>query len=424
MNTKLINSFLYICLYSFLLFVYANFIYPIYSHEGYILDINNSKIFISIFLIILISLILPSKLSKVSDFFLHIQFILPILPMLVLYSAENFSSYYMFITIFCFLIIRVLVIIKLPIKYISFFKVSLRLLITISLLLSFVILIIIIITHKQYLSFDITKVYTYRLQLREVEQGLLAYIIHSIFLVFLSFLFGYSLIYKKRMMIFIVVALFVLNFGFTSNKQYLFLPFFIFGIYLVLKSKFLIQKIIAGFIFLIAFAIIIDYFWLEVWAKAIIINRFLLVPAQLNFYYYDFFSQNPKIFWTDSNWLLIGKIFDYPYSLPLPMVIGDTYFNNPETSANTGWIGSGYAHAGFLGMTVYAIVIGLVFKYLDFKAKTLDKNFIIVSFSPFLISLFFSSDLKTVFISHGLLLYLLLLSSFKLNKGTVKNENY
>ena len=410
MNTKLINSFLYICLYSFLLFVYANFIYPIFSYQGYILDINNSKIFISIFLIILISLILPSKLSKVSDFFFHIQFILPILPMLVLYSAENFSSYYMFITIFCFLIIRVLAIIKLPIKYISFIKVNLRLLFTISLLLSFAILIIIIITHKQYLNFDITKVYTYRLQLREVEQGLLAYIIHSI-PVFLSFLFGYSLIYKKRVMIFIVVALLVLNFAFTSHKQYLFLPFFIFAIYLVLKSRFLIQKIIAGFIFLIAFAIIIDYFWLEVWAKAIIINRFLLVPAQLNFYYYDFFSQNPKIFWTDSKWLLIGKIFDYPYSLPLPMVIGDTYFNNPETSANTGWIGSGYAHAGFLGMTVYAIVIGLVFKYLDFKAKTLDKNFIIISFSLFIISLFFSSDLKTVFISDGLLLYLLLLSS-------------
>jgi oligosaccharide repeat unit polymerase len=244
----------------------------------------------------------------------------------------------------------------------------------------------------------------------EIEKGLLAYIIFSIFPVFLSFLFTYSLIYKKRIMIFIVVALFVLNFGFTSNKQYLFLPFFIFGIYLVLKSRFLIQKIIAGFIFLIAFAIIIDYFWLEVWAKAIIINRFLLVPAQLNFYYYDFFSQNPKIFWTDSKFLLIGKIIAYPYSLPLPMVIGDTYFNNPETNANTGWIGSGYAHAGFLGMMIYAIVIGFIFKYLDFKAKILDKNFIIISFSLFIISLFFSSDLKTVFLSNGLLLYLFIIT--------------
>jgi hypothetical protein len=219
------------------------------------------------------------------------------------------------------------------------------------------------------------------------------------------------------------VTLFVLNFGFTTHKQYLFLPFFFFGIYLVLKSRFPIQKIIAGFVFLIAFTIIIDYFWFEVWAKAIIIDRFLLVPAQLNFYYYDFFSQNPKIFWTDSKWLLIGKIIDYPYSLPLPMVIGDTYFNNPETSANTGWIGSGYAHAGFFGMMIYAIIIGSIFKYLDFKAKILDKNFIIISFSPFIVSLFFSSDLKTVFITHGLFIYMIILSMLKLDKGTVKNEN-
>jgi hypothetical protein len=290
-------------------------------------------------------------------------------------------------------------------------------------LLSFAFLIILIVTHKQYFNLDITKVYMYRFQLREIEQGLLAYIIHSIFPVFLSFLFGYSLIYKKRVMIFIVVALFVLNFAFTSHKQYLFLPFFIFAIYLALKSRFLIQKVIAGFIFLIAFAIIIDYFWLEVWAKAIIIDRFLLLPAQLNFYYYDFFSQNPKIFWTDSKWLLIGKVFDYPYSLPLPMIIGDAYYNDPKIIANTGWIGSGYAHAGFFGMMIYAIVIGFIFKFLDYKAKILDKNFIMISFSPFIISLFLSIDLKTVFLSNGLFVYMLILTMLKPDMEAMENEN-
>jgi hypothetical protein len=192
--------------------------------------------------------------------------------------------------------------------------------------------------------------------------------------------------------------------------------------YFVVKSKFSISKLIAGLIFLIIFALIIDSLWFEVWAKAIIINRFLFIPAQLNFYYYDFFSQNPKIFWTDSKWLLIGKIIDYPYSLPLQMVIGDTYFNNPETNANTGWIGSGYAHAGFFGMMIYAIIIGLIFKYLDFKSKILDKNFIIISFSPFIVSLFFSSDLKTVFITHGLFLYMIILAMLKPDKGVTKDE--
>jgi hypothetical protein len=312
-----------------------------------------------------------------------------------------------------------------PISDIAIFKINWRPLIKIFFLLSSIILGILIVTHREYFSLDITKVYMYRLQLRVMERGILPYIIHSIFPILLSFVFTYSLIYKKRFLMITVLLLFVLNFGFSSHKQYLFLPFLIFGMYLVVTSKFPVSKLIAGLIFLIILALIIDSLWFEVWAKAIIINRFLFIPAQLNFYYYDFFSQNPKIFWTDSKWLLIGKIidYDYPYSLPPPMVIGDTYFNNPETSANTGWIGFGYAHAGLFGMMIYAIIIGLIFKYLGFKAKILDKNFIIISFSPFIVSLFFSSDLKTVFITHGLFIYMIILSMLKLDKGAVKNEN-
>ncbi len=424
MVSKLINSILYISLYIFSLYTFSHFIYPTFSYEGYILDINYGKIFTSIFIIIFITLILPSKIKRVSDFLLHIHFIFPILFMLVLYSVENFNSYYMLMTIFCFLIITSLVKFKMPISDIAIFKINWRSLIKILFLLSFIILGILIITHRQYFNLDITKVYMYRLQLREIERGILPYIIHSVYPILLSFVFTYSLIYKKRFLMITVLLLFVLNFGFSSHKQYLFLPFLIFGIYLVVKSKFYVSKLIAGLIFLIIFALIIDYLWFEVWAKAIIINRFLFVPAQINFYYYDYFSQNPKIFWTDSKWLLIGKIIDYPYFLPLPMVIGDTYFNNPETSANTSWIGSGYAHAGFLGMIIYAVIIGLIFKYLDFKTKTLDRDFIVISFSPFIISLFLSSDLKTVFLSHGLLLYLIILSVLKLNKGDIRNENY
>jgi oligosaccharide repeat unit polymerase len=413
MNLKFINSVLYIGLYSFSQYVFTNFIYPIYSYEGYNLYINYGKMFTSIFVIIFISLILPSKIRKVSDFLLHIHFIFPILFMLVLYSAENFNSYYTLMTIFCFLIIVSLVKFKMPISDIAIFKINWRSLIKIFFLLSFIILGILIITHWQYFNLDITKVYMYRLQLREMERGILSYINHSIFPILLSFVFTYSLIYKKRFLMITVFLLFVLNFGFSSHRQYLFLPFLIFGMYLVVTSKFPVSKLIAGLIFLIIFALIIDSFWFEVWAKAIIINRFLFTPAQLNFYYYDFFSQNPKIFWTDSKWLLIGEIIDYPYSLPLPKVIGDTYFNNPETNANTSWIGSGYAHAGFLGMIIYAVIIGLILKYLDFKTKTLDRDFIVISFSPFIISLFLSSDLKTVFLSHGLLLYLIILSVLK-----------
>jgi hypothetical protein len=121
---------------------------------------------------------------------------------------------------------------------------------------------------------------------------------------------------------------------------------------------------------------------------------------------------------------LINKIIGYPYSLDLPFIIGDAFFNRPETQANTGWIGSGYAQAGFWGMMVYALIIGELFKYLDYKALTVGRNFIMISFSPFIISLFLSTDLKTVFLSHGLLLYLIILTIVKIKQKSYKNENH
>ena len=79
-------------------------------------------------------------------------------------------------------------------------------------------------------------------------------------------------------------------------------------------------------------------------------------------------------------------------------------------AANTGWLGSGYAHLGFIGMLIYAFIIALILKYLDFLSKYLDKRFILISFSGYIITLFLSSDLKTVFLTHGLFFYLIILS--------------
>jgi len=416
MKIRIIYLLSYILLYIFSCYVFSFIIYPIFSYEGYNLDINYTKIFFSVLFIMFISLILPLKNNKPSDFLLHVQFIFPIIFMLVLYSAENFSSYYMLCTFFCFIIILGLVKIKFPIQYLKLFTIKWKFFIIIVLLISLLILIILINTHRQFFNLDITKVYEFRFQTKEVEQGFYAYIIHSIFPILINFLLVYSLIYQKNFIKLLAFLLFIILFAFSSHKKYLFLPFFIYGIYLITKTRLPILKIIIGLVGLIIFSIIIDYLWLENLAKSLFIRRFLFVPAQLNFYYYDFFSQNPKIFWSDSKWLLINKIINYPYSLPMTNVIGEEYFNNPEKSANTSWIGSGYAHFGFVGMLIYAIIIGLVLKYLDFKAKTLDKNFIIISFSPFILSVFLSSDLKTVFFSHGLLFYLIIISLLKSKK--------
>ena len=409
----MINFVSYIILYFVLLYTYSYYIFPIYDYVDFELNINCIKIFISIIILFLFTLLLPSKPQKVYDILINLHFIFPLFFMLVLYSAENFSSYYLLITIFCFFVIIGLNKLELPIKSIKIFKIDIFHMVNILILIAFSIFVVLIRTYKEYFNLNIFKVHEYRIQIRELQKGIFYYLVNSILPILLSILFTYFLIYRKKFLTMIIFLAFVLLFGFSSHRKYLFLPFLLYGINWIVKCKYFVSTLNFGLIILVVFAIIIDYFWLEGWVKSIVIRRFMFIPAQLNFYYYEFFSHNPKVFWTDSKWLLINKIIEYPYSLPMPMVIGETYFNNPQAHANTGWIGSGYAHAGFLGMLLYAIIVSLVFKYLDFKEKTLDKNFIVVSFSPFIVSMFLSSDLKTVFLSHGLFVYIIIISMMK-----------
>jgi hypothetical protein len=241
-----INFISYLFLYGVLFYVFSYFIYPVYFYEGYILNINYLKIFISILIIFIVNLILPSKINKVSDFLLHIQFIFPIISMLVLYSAENLSSYYMLITIFCFLIIVGLIKLKTPIKYISIFTINISVLIRIFFLISLSILILLATIRRQYFTISITNIYEYRILLREIDKGIYPYLWHSVSPVLLSILFSYSLIYKRRTLMIVAFLFFIFLFAFSTHKQYLFLPFMIFGIYLVERSKLSISKLIAG----------------------------------------------------------------------------------------------------------------------------------------------------------------------------------
>ena len=47
---------------------------------------------------------------------------------------------------------------------------------------------------------------------------------------------------------------------------------------------------------------------------------------------------------------------------------GYRYFNNIDFNANTGWIGSGYAQAGFYGALFYSIILAFFCKIGDFFA--------------------------------------------------------
>ena len=70
---------------------------------------------------------------------------------------------------------------------------------------------------------------------------------------------------------------------------------------------------------------------------------------------------DPLVLWSNSK---IGLGIVAPrYDLPLPEVIGRYLGTNEH--ANTGWIGSGFMHAGWIGITVYAALLGVLLRLVD-----------------------------------------------------------
>lgn len=409
------NFVLYVLLYLISIFIFLVYFSPTF---GYLYNIQNNfdilKLLLSILTIFIFCFtILPKKYEKPSDLLLHIHYIFPVNFMLVLFTLEEYNFIFLLYIVLSFIVLSL----SINISFISNLgflpKFSLKLIIKVLIFLTLILIIIIFYKFKSFLNFDISKVYKYRLVLRNVDTGLISYLVHSITPIALTILFTIGLKNKNHILIFFIFTSFILFFGLTSHKQYLFLPFAFTVIFFISKHRKAMELLIFGTIFVQVFSIILDYYITGVWARALLIDRAMYVPAKLNFIYMEFFSNNHFVWWTDSKILPFGYLIDYPYSLGVPFVIGVYHFSNPETSANTGWIGSGYAHAGLFGMIIYAFILGQILRFIDKVSIIVGKEFILSTFSIFIVSAFLSSDLKTVFLSHGLLFYLIILSLLK-----------
>jgi hypothetical protein len=143
------------------------------------------------------------------------------------------------------------------------------------------------------------------------------------------------------------------------------------------------------------------------WFAGLFVNRALLVPSYLNSIYVDYFSHSEKYYWASSK-LSLGLV-DSSRELSAPNLIGQQYFGNEEMSANTGWIGSGYANAGFGGVIIYSILIGMLFSFLDAYARKLGGRIVIALFIVPVITMITSADMTDMILTHGLVVALLIL---------------
>ena len=216
---------------------------------------------------------------------------------------------------------------------------------------------------------------------------------------------GYSR--RRRPLLILGGVLQLILFLITAQKAFLFIPFAILGIMWFMKH----------FSFLSAAAVMAPLFVLgnllvfvltgNIYIPSLFIRRALILPAQLKFYWYEFFRANPKLYYSQGT---IGSILGIPNPYPSDAanVIGEVMFGRPEMHANAGYVADAYANGGFIGLIAIALVFALILKLIASLGRTLDHHFLIGLVLFHVISLN-DGGLVTALVTGGLLFLLLLL---------------
>lgn len=150
-------------------------------------------------------------------------------------------------------------------------------------------------------------------------------------------------------------------------------------------------------------------FWGSLNGIAYFVHRVLLLPAQINYYYYDFAARNGPHFFRDGVGARLG--FPSPYALEIPSIIGREYFRSNHTSANNGLFSDAYLNLGFVGCLFMPLLVVFALRALDACSDGIPSRLMIaaIAFSTilFMSNPFTVSLLTNAFPVLCLLLYAL-----------------
>ena len=155
-------------------------------------------------------------------------------------------------------------------------------------------------------------------------------------------------------------------------------------------------------------------------ATSIIAVRALFIPAGIKSYFYDFFSSNPKLYFSDGQ---IGRMLGltYPYKGSSGQVItafqmGVEAFG--RSNSNTGYLGESYAQMGFAGMLLMSVLLALILRSLRVYDRRETAPLLTALISIYIIILNDNAFLTTLFTGGLLVTYILIFIYFdKVTEG-------
>ncbi len=394
-------------------FVLDAFAYDFLERNWLSGDPSTASITIAVAMAVLVSHAAALTRRKPSDFFLLILAVCPIFPMLALYGYRGAASDFIVVSLFCYFIIFFVIrargdfLVQYagakidPEKLIKFGFILLGLFIFLSVASG----------NLAALNFSIDDVYQYRRAAAGYRSVGLSYLLTNLMGMIVPLVIALLLARKRYLpAIGCFFAVFIV-FGLTSHRSHLFIPLLVAFVFIALRKdpsgKLVILGLGAGVVgSTMLFQLSDDLATFG----TLLVRRIFYVPAYLNYLYFEYFSLNPHMYWADSR-ISIGLI-NNPYGIPAPQVIMNHYTGvdfstrvDEYGNANTGFLGAGYANAGYLGMIIYSLIIAVYMRLGDVIGEKLGYVTASASLCPFfMLIVFSSSDTITSFISYGGLL--------------------
>ncbi len=410
-NKLNLNALLWLFVYKLILDLsYVFVVSKFWNYTGFSLSVDPIKFIESYLLLIPVTFFIPVDSERVSTSILWLFVVISYVPTLTLYPFIGMTRTFVYcVSIFWnsvgFLVknTRQIYVKRLNKKS---SLLMLYIILSVLILLSFVLLCKLCKYAGFHLNFSLSNVYQIRTEYKKANLFLGWYVINWVGYIIDPLLFTIGIIKKKTAYILLATLLQILLFSYTGMKSFLFaIPFVILFI-MILSRKQTVIYLLMLFVFITAGSMIIYYVFGNLTAISLFIRRTLLVPAQLSYFYYKFFSVHPHTFLSQHH--IFGDLFKYPYTLKPPFLIGEVYFNNPKMSANNGIIADAYMNFGYFGFIIWSVILFITLKIIDAFSYHKDIKIALATLLMPTIALINSAFFTTLF-THGLLIAILVL---------------
>ncbi len=413
-------SFLFLTLVFFGLssIAYSQFVVPLFGYTGLTGGFKLEKFAFASLLLIFLAVILPHKQGFITSI-LGVVIFLVMIPNATFYAFGPGSHEYMLIQAFGFTVLILTTkfvnapvprLLSLSPKLLLFALVAIAGLYFAALILN---------GNLRYFNLDPTKIYSIRSSAADNLPGVFNYISPVVSGVIIPILTVMAAAKKRFGILMIAMFMALMLYAITAHKSPVaYAIACVFFYWFATSSNRLLFFFGIALCGLVALSIVDFYIFLERVQSSgeasnqlfgsILFRRALMVPAQITYFWIDFFATNPQTYWADS-FITLG-LLDSPYNMPAPQLIGQEYFERDDMSANVGWIPSGYANAGLVGVALYSVLIGIFLTFLRTISTKLGERFTLAASMPILTVILISSDFVTALMTHGLIAFVLILS--------------